>query len=154
MKALINLSETKNLGIIVLGILLSLPGCTPSSKKVEAENKLSEETTVILPENRKLSPAQAYEMIAADAGVVVLDVRTTEEFENGHIAEAVNIDFLAEDFKDHVQKLDKEKTYLVYCMGGKRSNQAQLLMDSLAFKQVYDLMGGFRQWSASDLPHQ
>jgi rhodanese-related sulfurtransferase len=39
-------------------------------------------------------------------------------------------------------------------MGGHRSNQAQLLMDSLEFRQVYDLIGGFRQWSAADMPHQ
>ena len=152
MKALINISGTKNIGIIVLGIMLCLPGCAPSPKKVEVENKSGEQTTA--PETRKLSPVQAYEMIAADSGIVILDVRTPEEFESGHVAEAVNIDFFAEDFKDHLQKLDKEKTYLVYCLSGKRSKQAQILMDSLAIKKVYDLKGGFRQWSAEDLPHQ
>lgn len=147
-----NISATKYIGIFVLGITLALPACSPSSKKVEAENKTAENKTT--PENRKLSPTQAYQMIAADSGVVILDVRTLEEFEGGHITEAINVDFRSGDFQDNLQKLDKEKTYLVYCMGGHRSNQAQLLMDSLAFKQVYDLIGGFRQWSAADLPHQ
>ena len=152
MKALINISGTKNIWIIVLGVMLSLPGCTPSPKKVDGENKPVEKVTT--PENSKLSPAQAHEMITADSGIVVLDVRTPEEFESGHIAKAVNIDFFAEDFEDNLQKLDREKTYLVYCKGGKRSHQAKILMDSLAFKQVYDLIGGFGQWSAEDLPHQ
>jgi rhodanese-related sulfurtransferase len=151
MKALIKLSGIQNIGIIVCGIILLLSGCKPASKEAETN---SVNNTITNPENRKLSAAKAYEMMATDTDLVVLDVRTPEEFEAGHIINAFNVDFRAEDFKDNVQKLDKEKTYLVYCMGGHRSNQAQLLMDSLDFRQVYDLIGGFKQWSEADMPHQ
>lgn len=153
MKALIQQSGTQNIWVIVCGIMLLLSGCKPSSKETETETN-PVNNTITNPENRKLSVVKAYEMITTDTGLVVLDVRTPEEFEAGHITDAINVDLRAEDFKDHVQKLDKEKTYLVYCMGGHRSNQAQLLMDSLEFRQVYDLIGGFRQWSAADMPHQ
>lgn len=142
-------ARIKNICFIVLGVMLSLPGCAPSPKTVEGENSLADETT---PRNRKLSPIQAYEMLAANSGIVVLDVRTLEEFESGHIAEAVNIDFFAEDFEDRLQKLDKEKTYLVYCMSGKRSEKASASMKNLGFKQVNELIGGYREWEAAHLP--
>lgn len=150
MKAFINLPGTNTIWLLFFSIMLSLPGCTQSSRKVEAENKSVEKTEI--PENRKLSPAQAHEMITADSGIVILDVRTPKEFEGGHIAGAVNIDFLADDFEDHLQKLDKEKKYLVYCMVGKRSEKASELMKNSGFKQVNELMGGYREWSAADLP--
>lgn len=146
-----NLSETNMMKIIVFGFLLSLMGCATSSEKTSIENNSNDKA--ISPENRKLSPVEAYEMIKNDTGIVILDVRTPDEYNNGHIDQAVNIDFFAEDFKDNIQKLDKEKTYMVYCMGGKRSNQAQLLMDSLKIK-VFDMTGGFQQWSSEHLPYK
>ena len=83
---------------------------------------------------------------------VILDVRTPGEFADGHIEKAVNIDFYAATFRDDVNKLAKDKTYLIYCRSGNRSGQALDIMDELAFQKVYNLSGGIRAWEAASLP--
>ncbi len=79
---------------------------------------------------------------------VVLDVRTTDEFKAGHIPTAAQIDVLkTEEFKAQVASLDKKKTYLVYCRSGKRSKDAMRIMNELGFSKLYDLDGGFSNWT-------
>ncbi|HZJ19845.1 MAG TPA: rhodanese-like domain-containing protein [Pricia sp.] len=77
----------------------------------------------------------------------MLDVRTPEELEEGYIPNAINIDFyLGQDFLNEVQKLDKGKNYYVYCRSGNRSGQACAIMNSVGFKNAYNLEGGFMNW--------
>ncbi|MFC1941196.1 rhodanese-like domain-containing protein [Chloroflexota bacterium] len=83
---------------------------------------------------------------------VIIDVRTTEEFAEGYIENAVNIDFYSETFRDELDKLDKNKTYLIYCRSGNRSGKARDIMAELNFKEVYNMLGGFVQWDADGLP--
>lgn len=71
--------------------------------------------------------------------VVVLDVRTIGEFSEGHVNGALNIDFYAPDFKAQVSKLDKSKTYKVYCRSGNRSGQSVNIMKELGFSKVENL---------------
>jgi rhodanese-related sulfurtransferase len=102
-----------------------------------------------------LTPAQAAAMIAeksADPLFKVVDVRTAEEFATNRIKGALNIDVKAADFKDKVEKLDKNGTYLVYCRGGFRSVRAMNLMKDLGFTRVYNLAGGLKNWQAEKLP--
>ena len=83
---------------------------------------------------------------------VILDVRQPSEFAEGHIEGAVNLDWLDEEaFKEGVAKLDKAKTYYIYCRSGRRSNAAAEKMQSDGFK-VYDLKGGIKQWKAHGKP--
>ena len=78
---------------------------------------------------------------------VVLDVRTEDEFEGGHIPNAHNIDLLmGPGFIDEVNALDKNKSYYVYCRAGARSAQAVQLMRDLGFSETYNLIGGIIQW--------
>ena len=79
--------------------------------------------------------------------VQLVDVRTPEEYDAGHIEKAVNIDFLAEDFEDAIQKIDKDRPVFIYCRSGGRSGRASKLMKELGFKKVYDLEGGYLNWS-------
>lgn len=77
----------------------------------------------------------------------LLDVRTPEEFEDGYIPGATNIDiYLGPEFIEEVEKLDKGKNYYVYCRSGKRSGQACTIMNQLGFKNAYNLSGGFMEW--------
>ncbi|MDB4128822.1 rhodanese-like domain-containing protein [Flavobacteriaceae bacterium] len=76
----------------------------------------------------------------------IIDVRTPNEFENGHIENAVNIDFKAADFIENISALNKNKTLLIYCRSGNRSGKAAKIMDSLGFTKIYDLEGGFMNW--------
>lgn len=83
---------------------------------------------------------------------VILDVRTTEEFNEGHIENAVNIDFYSTDFEQEMDKLNKEQTYLIYCRTGNRSGQAISIMERLGFKNVYHLSPGIINWISDGLP--
>lgn len=83
----------------------------------------------------------------AQPGTVVLDVRTPEETAEGKIEGAVEIDFEGQNFEAEIDKLDKNKTYLVYCRSGGRSSQASELMAEKGLKNIYNLTGGYLAWT-------
>jgi len=85
----------------------------------------------------------------AESDVVVLDVRTPEEFNSGHILNAINIDIYNDYFNSDISTLDKSKSYAVYCRSGKRSVDASNEMDSIGFKTTYNLTGGIIEWIES-----
>lgn len=84
--------------------------------------------------------------------VVVLDIRTPEEFAAGHIADSVMIDFYSPDFRAQLDELDKDASYLVYCRSGNRSSQAMPLFKDLGFTTVSELEGGIITWAEAGLP--
>jgi len=84
-----------------------------------------------------------------DQDFVILDVRTPGEFSEGHIENAVNLDFHADAFADELESLDKKKTYLIYCRTGGRSGNALKMMKEKGFKDVYNMEGGITDWSKS-----
>lgn len=83
---------------------------------------------------------------AASEDFVILDIRTPDEFNGGHIAGSVNIDFYESNFASELDKLAKDKTYFVYCNSGNRSGTAMGTMRDLGFTDVYDLDGGIQSW--------
>ncbi len=89
----------------------------------------------------------AFKAKMAEPGVVVLDVRTPAETANGMIQGASQLDFEAANFEAEVDKLNKEKTYLVYCQGGGRSSKACKLMAKKGFKNLYNLEDGYQSWT-------
>jgi len=99
-----------------------------------------------------LNPAAFSQKISNTPDAVILDVRTPGEFAGGFIANAVNIDYNGADFNGEVSKLDKNKTYLVYCLSGKRSASAAAYMRSNGFKNVINLEGGILAWQGNNLP--
>nr|WP_290665566.1 rhodanese-like domain-containing protein [Ardenticatena sp.] len=102
-----------------------------------------------------VTPDEGVALIRAhkdDPNFVILDVRTPEEFTAGHIEGAQNIDFYAPDFEQQLAKLDKTKTYFVYCRSGNRSGQTIPIMKKLGFQHVYELRGGIAQWARQGLP--
>lgn len=77
----------------------------------------------------------------------LIDVRTASEFSSGHIKGAINIDFFnASKFMQALQKYDKEKAVYLYCRSGNRSGNAAKKLESLGFKEIYDLQGGYMNW--------
>ncbi len=84
--------------------------------------------------------------------LVVLDVRTAEEFDAGHIEGATMIDFYGDDFSDRIAELDPEVPYLLYCRSGNRSGQTRDLMTQLGFSDVADIDGGIGAWTLAGLP--
>lgn len=98
---------------------------------------------------------QAASVLQTQENAVVLDVRTPDEYKNGHLKDAVNINLYDPNFKSKLAQLDKSKTYVVHCAAGLengRSRKATSVMDSLGFRQVKHLNGGFNAWQQANLP--
>ncbi len=75
---------------------------------------------------------------------VLVDVRTAEEFKEGHISGAENIDWFSPDFNAAFKGVKRRQKIYVYCRSGKRSAQAAARLDSLGFKRVVNLLGGYK----------
>ena len=75
--------------------------------------------------------------------VILVDVRTPEEYELGHLENAKNINWFDENFSAIFEMISKEETIYVYCKKGGRSEKAQQLLDSLGYKKVVNLTGGY-----------
>ena len=83
---------------------------------------------------------------------ILLDVRTAGEYNDGHIKNALNIDWYSPDFKEQVAKLDKSKPVFVYCKSGGRSGQAAQMLKGMGFTEVDDLDGGITRWKNEGMP--
>lgn len=77
---------------------------------------------------------------------IILDVRTADEFNRGHIAGAINIDYYSISFQQNLDSLDKSKPVYVYCHSGNRSGKSMKMMSTMGFVEVYNLIGGFSNW--------
>ncbi|WP_209402060.1 rhodanese-like domain-containing protein [Pseudozobellia sp. WGM2] len=74
---------------------------------------------------------------------ILLDVRTPQEYNKGHIEQSINIDWLGNEFLETAKDLNKNKPVYVYCKKGGRSAKAAKFLDSLGFERVIDLKGGY-----------
>jgi rhodanese-related sulfurtransferase len=79
---------------------------------------------------------------------VIIDIRTPQEYADGYIEGAINVDFYAADFEQQLDQLDKNEIYLVYCRSANRSGQAMPVFERLGFTTVYNMLGGIVQWEA------
>lgn len=99
-----------------------------------------------------LEPQAFIERVKADTSAIILDVRQPEEFDEGHLAQAINLDWLNQTvFINGLAKLNKQKTYYVYCRSGRRSQAAAGKLKAEGF-QVVDLKGGYLHWVELGLP--
>ena len=81
--------------------------------------------------------------------VVLVDVRTPEEYSEGFIEGAINIDYFnQQSFIKQISALDKKEPVYLYCRSGNRSMKAARQLVSLGFENVYDLAGGYMAWSS------
>lgn len=97
--------------------------------------------------SKVIAPAEYKEQITVKEDVQLVDVRTPEEFAEGHIEGAENIDFHSEDFLEEFENMDKSRPLYIYCRSGKRSSKAAEKLSAFGFEQVIDLEGGFLSWS-------
>lgn len=119
--------------IAILASVLLLAGCSTSSSAVDLSvSEFSSKVT--------------------EAGVIILDVRTPGEFNEGHIEGAILVDFQSGNFENEIASLDKSKTYAVYCRSGNRSGQAVKVMSEAGFTKLYNLDGGVIDWANAGLP--
>ena len=105
--------------------------------------------------NKNISISEADQLIRDTTGsidLVILDVRTPEEFSKEHIKGAINIDFWGKGFMDAMATHNINRTYLIYCTSGVRSNGAMNKMRKLGFTKLYNMKGGLFGWKAAKMP--
>ncbi len=123
--------------LLVISVLLLIGiGC---------KSKVSNKQTGTTFKDVDISEANA--MIAQNKDLVILDVRTPQETDLGTIPNALIIDFYNSNFDTEIAKLDKSKSYLVYCRSGGRSVDASNKMIATGFSDVTNMKGGYSAWS-------
>lgn len=97
--------------------------------------------------------SQTFSKDTALKDYTLLDIRTIDEFNAGHIKGAKEIDYYqTQVFLDYLDTLDKSKKYLIYCHTGRRTGLALEIFKQKGFKNVSDLAGGYNAWLAAGLP--
>ncbi len=101
---------------------------------------------------KQVTSKEAANMLKSDKNLVVLDVRTAEEFKDGHIKGALNIDIRQPDAFVKIDKLNRNARYVVHCRTNHRSQVAVDHMMQSGFKNIIQIMDGFNGWSQNGLP--
>ncbi len=126
--------------IVLLPIMLV--ACTSNDKTDSTNNQ------VVL---EKLDAKSFQEKLSNTNDVQLVDVRTPEEFESGHIEKSKNLNIYDSQFEKEISKLDKSQPVFVYCRSGGRSSNAASKLMELGFTEIYDLQGGITSWKANNL---
>ena len=114
--------------MIISAVLCNLLGCTAQQQNFESLD------------------VEAFEKVISDTSVVRLDVRSIDEYASGHIAMAINIDVMKDDFKTKATSLlPKDKTIALYCRSGRRSKKAAGILTENGYK-VIELNSGISGW--------
>lgn len=132
---------------LLLILSISLINCT-QNKKSETNTTTAEAATQ---QQKVVSLISPKDLNKSNNGIQLVDVRTPEEYSEGHIKNSTNINFYDDDFGDQMSKLDKNKEIYIYCRSGGRSGKASKQLEKLGFTKVYDLEGGFLNWQKNNL---
>ena len=106
--------------------------------------------TAVSAQKTQLNSSESKELLKKNKSIVILDVRTAEEFAMGHLKGAKNIDIRQSDAYSKIDKLNRKARYLVYCRTNHRSGMAVEYMKQKGFKTVYQMMDGFPGWAANN----
>ena len=125
--------------ISMVYILFIAIGVACNNKPAELPQVSSNNITVV----QNITVKDIVEISNSNPSVKFLDVRTPEETADGVVNGALKIDYRADSFKDELDKLNKETSYIVYCRSGGRSAKAADMMKQMGFKSIYNLEGGY-----------
>ncbi|MFC1900396.1 rhodanese-like domain-containing protein [Chloroflexota bacterium] len=137
-------------GLLTSGLIIS-SGCssevvdTPVNEDIEVPSSVIEDVTA----------QEAYALIEENLDnpdFIIIDIRTPEEYDEGHLEGARNIDFYEPDFAEQIDILDKDNSYLVYCRSGTRSGNSLPVFEEKGFLKIYHMDGGILEWTAEELP--
>jgi rhodanese-related sulfurtransferase len=132
--------------IIIIFYLFSCKNNVSETPKTEAKNITELQKTSDFSQPVNVGVDEAEKLLQTEQDIMLLDVRTPEETQQGVINNAMVLDFYDPRFQSKIEQLDKTKTYLVYCAAGGRSADASKIMAEKGFKKVYNLSGGYRAW--------
>lgn len=134
----------------VATVSLGLVGC--SSSEPEAAAVQNSGVAVQAPASPERVDAAGFSEVVASPGVTIIDVRSPEEFAEGHIEGAVNFNVQGPDFLSQIDTLDPAGTYAVYCRSGNRSQAAVATMADNGITGIYELESGITGWQGAGLP--
>lgn len=142
----------KNL-IFGLIALISFSACGTMSNEPTADQVVEEsvDQQELIAQDVDVKEFQA--RIAKNPGIV-LDVRTPQEYNAGHLADCQLIDFYSADFSQQLDQLDKSQPIYVYCKVGGRSGKTMSMLNDKGFAEVYNLDGGFDAWAKANMPFE
>lgn len=109
---------------IVLVFSLILSGLTVNAQEIQAD---------VLAKKMEKQP-------------LLIDVRTAEEYKDGSITGAVNMNVHSDEFRRSLEKLSREKEIILFCQSGERSNEALEMLREMGFQNVSQLAGGYQIW--------
>ena len=104
---------------------------------------LQDQVITVLPLNKFIA-------LTKNKDVQLIDVRTPEEFKQGHIINAKNIDFFSQNFDVQFENLDKSKPVYIYCRSGNRSGKDAIKLAKKGFVKILDLEGGYLNYSKNN----
>ena len=87
----------------------------------------------------------------AKTQIILIDVRTPDEYKTAHLKNAKMIDFKSDDFKEKIAELPKDITICVYCRSGNRSGKSMKILEEAGFLRIYNLKGGINTWQEKGL---
>lgn len=101
-----------------------------------------------------IDPTEFSSKIREEVGnFTIIDCRTEREFKQGHIESALNYDIFNSNFASQIQEsVSLDKDIYIYCLSGGRSSGAAKIVESLGYKSIYNMSGGFNRWLSNNLP--
>lgn len=137
--------------LVVLGLLFASCSNAQNQGEKSATESAEQNQPASAVINKDVDVAE-FESLAEKGNGLLLDVRTPEEFAEGHLDGCMLMDFNSPGFRDEVAKLDRDNPVYLYCRSGGRSGRAADIMTDMGFKEVYNLEGGIMAWQREGKP--
>lgn len=138
---------------IGLALILTMAiGCNNTNNDGESSSDTSNDVDQQGQSEPSSIAPSAFKKGIQDEDALVLDVRTQQEFEQGYIPNAKNVNYRAPDFETLIKQIDRKGSFYVYCASGSRSSKAVDFMAKEGFEEVYNLKGGIFNWQEQGYP--
>lgn len=103
-------------------------------------------------EGGDVTPREVTRMLRKDSTVILVDVRTPEEYKQGHLKGCKLMNFYDADFRERAKKLPKDRRIVLYCRSGRRSADAMSYLVSIGYSRVFNMLGGIIAWQKDRQP--
>jgi phage shock protein E len=144
-------NKTLGVAFAVAALALTAPLTACSSTDTEAV-AAPVDVIVEAPTAPERVDAAMFSEVVTTPGVTIIDVRTPEEFAQGHIQGAVNYNVQGPDFANQIMGLDPAGVYAVYCRSGNRSQPAVTQLSNIGINSIFELEPGIIGWENAGLP--
>jgi len=145
--------RTKTLGVAFAAAALALTAPLTACSSTDTEVAAAPVDVVVeAPTAPERVDAAMFSTVVATPGITIIDVRTPEEFAQGHIEGAVNYNVEGPDFANQIMGLDPAGVYAVYCQSGNRSQPAVAQLSSVGIASIFELESGITGWENEGFP--